>query len=68
MRLLRLALAIIILVDAWRGETWWLMIFGAILAWQAVMNVGCTACNTGSCTTTPNHSQDEYEIDYEEVK
>ncbi len=69
MRILRMALALVIMYDAFQGETWWLMAVGGLFAYQALANIGCAG---GNCTVPTNDStaaaQSDIDIDYEEVK
>lgn len=68
LRLLRLALALIIMYDAYMGQTWWLMAIGGLFAYQAIANVGCAG---GGCEVPAENKsldQPDVEIEYEEVK
>lgn len=49
MRLLRLALAGIVFVEAWKNNDWLFASMGAVLFLQSVLNVGC--CGAQGCDT-----------------
>lgn len=66
MRILRLAIALIIGIDAWHSQSWGLMFFAAIFLYQSLFNAGCSTCRTPA---KPDHNQPStIEVDYEEVK
>jgi hypothetical protein len=65
-RLLRLVLAIIIIVQGIITKQTALIFVGVLLAMAAIFNVGC--CSGGNCAVKPNKpTQQNKEIGYEEV-
>jgi len=64
LRLIRLALATILLMEAWHSQSWWLLIPGFFFLYQSINNAGCSTCPTPNYTGKA-HSED---IEYEEVK
>lgn len=71
-RLLRMAIALILIYDGWKGETWWVLALGAVLVYQAVMNTGCGPCMASEgCKTSASASDtdsQDIEIEYKEIK
>jgi uncharacterized membrane protein HdeD (DUF308 family) len=47
MRIVRLALAVFFLIDAWKASDLLIALFGGLLLFQGIWNVGC--CGAGSC-------------------
>ncbi len=68
MRLLRMALALIIMYDAYKGETWWLLAIGGLFAYQALANWGCGGSNCAIPVNDNSTASPDVEIEYEEVK
>ncbi|AEV34381.1 hypothetical protein Oweho_3432 [Owenweeksia hongkongensis DSM 17368] len=66
MRLLRLGLAIIIIMEAWHSQTWWLIIPAMYFAYQSLANAGCSTCPTPPAQV--NKESSIQDIEYEEVK
>lgn len=51
MRLLRLAMGIFMMIEAWRSLSWAPALLGGILLFQAYSNTAC--CGGGSCEVPP---------------
>lgn len=66
MRLLRLALAMIILMEAWHSQTWWLIIPALYFGYQSLSNAGCATCPTPPVENEKHSST--VDVEYEEVK
>jgi len=69
MRLLRLAIGVWALIEAFQTRQVLLGLMGALLVVMAVMNIGCcgvSGCNT-PMKTRKNSSQKPEEINYEEI-
>lgn len=49
-RWLRLGLGIGIAGSGWQGQETAVLLFGALLALQGLLNLGCTRCAAGSCS------------------
>lgn len=64
LRLIRLALALILLMEAWHSDSWWLLIPGLFFLYQAVDNAGCSTCPTPAYNT----KEEAEKLDYEEIK
>ncbi|WP_288071402.1 hypothetical protein [Hydrotalea sp.] len=71
MRIIRLAIAGFAITQAFLSHDWLLGIFGGIVAYMALANIGC--CGVGGCSTntyqrkTINHQAATEEVTYEEV-
>jgi len=72
MRIVRLILATIILIEAWKNSETLFAIIGGVLFFQSVLNMGC--CGSSGCDT--DHSQkrkisseiSKEDVIFEEVK
>jgi len=72
MRLFRLGLAMLVLIEAWRNSEILFAILGGILFFQSLMNVGC--CSAAGCDI--DHKQTKHrssavitkETTFEEIK
>lgn len=72
MRLFRLGLAVIVLIEAWKNTEILFGVLGSILLFQALLDVGC--CGSGRCGI--NHPKikersgatDLKEVTFEEIK
>ena len=49
LRLIRLVLGISFIGEAIANRQWLFLFLGGFLIYQAIMNVGCTSCDTGAC-------------------
>ena len=67
MRLLRLVLAMIILVQGVIVKDWTFFVMGGFLALMAFLNIGCCGVNGCSVPTKKNNATTTNEIHYEEV-
>jgi hypothetical protein len=65
MRLLRLALGIFIIVQAFITKDWTLGVLGTLFAAMPLFNIGC--CGTGACEAPQQKAGTSKEIRYEEV-
>jgi uncharacterized membrane protein YfhO len=63
-RIIRLILAVFISIEAIYSQTYWLLIPGAILMLQVVLNMGCPL---NSCSVPINNESKNKEIQYEEL-
>lgn len=68
LRVLRLALGIVIVIQGIRMQEWMLAVMGALFALMPVLNIGC--CGTAGCRTpAPKAGKPEAEDTvYEEVR
>lgn len=70
MRILRAALAIYSFVEFSSTQDWIFLVFGGILAVQAIFDISC--CGTGGCSTSQSKSRQQAtaveEIEFEEIK
>jgi len=68
MRLLRLGLAILMSVQAFKSHDWLLGLMGVFFLYQALSNTGC--CSSAGCDIPPkkNNPENEEQLIYEEVK
>jgi hypothetical protein len=72
MRLFRLGLAILVLIEAWKNTEILFGVLGSILLFQSLMDVGC--CGSGGCDITQvktkekSGSIDSKEVTFEEIK
>ena len=67
MRLLRLILGLIIIVQGIRGNDWSFILLGSLFSLMPIFNVGCcgaSGCNTSYVKTNKNIK----EVTYEEVR
>jgi hypothetical protein len=65
MRLIRVVLGGMIVVQAFNERNILFGILGLLFAGMAILNVGC--CGGGACTTTQNNNKGSNEFSYEEV-
>lgn len=65
LRLVRLALAIILIADGFNSQTWWLLVPGFFFLYQAVINAGCSSCPVPANNAS---SAEVLDVEYEEVK
>lgn len=65
MRVLRLVLGIIIIVQGAYSQEWWMIALGGLFTLMPLLNVGC--CGTTTCTTNNIKNNKEEEVNYEEV-
>lgn len=66
MRLLKLAIAIVIAIDAWHSESWGLMFVAALFLYQVLASPGCYICPTPYATA--EKTSNNIDVEYEEVK
>ena len=66
-RVLRLAFAIVVIVQGFQVHEWLLVILGGIFSLMPLMNVGCGS--TSGCSTSFTNSQKKTEdTTYEEIR
>ena len=66
-RLLRLAMGILLLVEAVKSGMWFLVAVGAVFVAMPLLNMGC--CASGNCSVPPRSSKSTNdEVEYEEIK
>lgn len=66
MRVLRLALGVIIIVQGFQANDWMFMVLGGLFSLMPLMNIGC--CGTSACNNPVSHNKDNIEdTTYEEV-
>ena len=68
MRVLRLAIGLWAIIEAYKEQTFVLGIMGGLLIVMAILNIGCCSVN-GSCNAPINtkRNQKSGEIKYEEI-
>lgn len=66
MRILRLAMGILLVVEAARSGMWLLVAVGAIFVAMPVLNIGC--CASGNCAVQPKKFRADEETEYQELK
>ncbi|MBN9299138.1 hypothetical protein CMU40_02175 [Elizabethkingia anophelis] len=67
MRVLRLALGILIIVQSVIAKDWLFMGAGILFSLMPILNIGC--CGTSGCTTPVSKSNKKVEeVSYEEVR
>ena len=67
MRLLRLILGIIIIVQGIQGNDWSFILLGSLFSLMPIFNVGC--CGASGCNTSyVNTNKNIKEVTYEEVR
>ncbi|HLV45612.1 hypothetical protein ACKUSY_17370 [Myroides odoratus] len=68
MRIIRLVLGIVIIVQGIQAQQWMLVALGGLFTLMTLFNIGC--CGTGGCNTTYSTSKakNTEDITYEEVK
>jgi hypothetical protein len=72
MRLLRLGLAVIVLIEAWTNAEMLFGVLGSILLFQALLDVGC--CGSGGCAIAHSKMKegpgatDPKEVIFKEIK
>lgn len=64
LRIIRLVLAVLIVMEAIYSNTWWLLIPSGILFIQTILNKGCAL---NSCSISVKEEQTKKEIQYEEL-
>lgn len=68
MRIIRLVLGIVIIVQGFHAQQWMLAALGGLFTLMPLFNIGCcgaTGCNTTYSTSKAKNTED---ITYEEVK
>ena len=65
MRLLRLALGVIILIQGINSNDWMFIIAGALFSLMPVLNIGC--CGAGSCSIPSNRRVNKDAVQEEEI-
>jgi len=72
MRIIRLVLSVILLVEAVQMKEPMLGVFGGIFLLMTLLNAGCSGascCGTNdNCNTTPAHKANNKAIEFDEVK
>ncbi len=72
MRLFRLGLGVIVLIEAWKNNEILFGLLGGILLFQSLMDVGC--CGSGGCdinqvkTKEKSVTLDSKDVTFEEIK
>lgn len=66
MRVLRLALGIIVIVQGIEAKEWLLVGLGSLFSLMPLMNIGC-CCTAGCNVPAPKNKKSTEEISYEEV-
>lgn len=66
-RLLRLVMGIVLVVEAVKSGMWFLVAVGAVFVAMPLLNIGC--CATGNCSVSTRHSNNTNDdTEYEEIK
>ena len=58
MRLIRLGLAVLVIIEAWKSSELIFAALGGILLFQSLMNIGC--CGSGGCDI--NHNENRTQV------
>ncbi|MFV0141092.1 hypothetical protein [Empedobacter falsenii] len=68
MRIIRLVLGIVIIVQGIQAQQWMLVVLGGLFTLMPLFNIGC--CSTTGCDTTyrARKTIEKEDITYEEVK
>jgi len=66
-RLLRLVMGIVLVVEAVKSGMWFLVAVGVVFVAMPSLNIGC--CATGNCAVPTRHSNNTNDdAEYEEIK
>jgi len=66
-RLLRLAMGIVLVVEAVKSGMWVLVAVGAVFTAMPVLNIGC--CTAGNCSVPARRSKNRHDdVPYEEIQ
>ena len=66
MRIIRLALGILVIIQAFITKDWTLGVLGALFTAMPIFNIGC--CGVGACATpAKTRNEIDKDISYEEV-
>ncbi len=67
MRVLRLTLGIIVIVQGVAAQDWRFVVLGGVFSLLPVLNIGC--CGTSGCyTTVSKNNKSNEDISYEEIR